>query len=108
MIFYGVAVAFFTFNLWTLLGEPGLDMELELGFLTSAKEILAVDKEYRMMMPTHGSTGHLTYFAVGSCEGKDRFGHLTLHAVRLIFGIVLGCSPRLKNNCASYSQLESP
>lgn len=56
MIFYGVAVAFFTFNLWTLLGEPGLDMELELGFLTSAKEILAVDKEYRMMMPTHGST----------------------------------------------------
>lgn len=45
-------------------------MELELGFLTSAKEILTVDAEYRMMIPTHGSTGHQTYFAVGSCEGK--------------------------------------
>lgn len=63
-------------------------MELELGFLTSAKEILTVDAEYRMMIPTHGSTGHQTYFAVGSCEGKNRFEQLILHAARLIFGIV--------------------
>lgn len=53
-----------------IVGRVWLNMELELGFLTSAKEILTVDAEYRMMIPTRGSTGHQTYFAVGSCEGK--------------------------------------
>lgn len=69
MIFYGVAVAFFTFtsgHCWESLAEHGAGIRL----FNISKRMQTVDAEYRMMIPTHGSTGHQTYFAVGSCEGK--------------------------------------